>query len=180
MHRSPCDECSRRQKCETEKHGIPRDFSTNRRNDELTWLCEDERPTASGNAHTNGEHLFVVDGIWKIVHFTVTIGALEEVTKKRGVCRVFELLCAQLTFERCSLRRVNDGVGRRHDDAAATADEIRVRASLARTFAHQRLNRTQRAIRRADTAELPIDNDRMRLLDDQLSVVHIRLGDERF
>ena len=52
-------------------------------------------------------------------------------------------------------------------------------ASAPHALAHDRFKRGKRAIGRADAAELPVDHDRMRLLDDELAVVDIRLGDDR-
>ena len=82
-------------------------------------------------------------------------------------------------------RNVVDGLGSDlgitggHDDFSATRDEIAGRINTLRARAHHFFNRGQRAISPADAAKLSVDHDRMRLFDDELTVIHIRLGHHR-
>ena len=87
-----------------------------------------------------------------------------------GGAKVFD--CAE------HLRGTDRAVCRCNNKSPASGDEIRNSAARVRALANLCLDFRERSIRRANTLELSINDDRVRGFNNQLSVVHIRLGDD--
>ena len=88
-------------------------------------------------------------------------------------------MCAQLFVELLDALSVHFRIWRGDNIISTRRDEIRICANAFSSGAHDRLNRFERAIRSTNPAKLSIDHNRMRVFDDELTVVDIRLSHHR-